>query len=179
MNNKGLMLAKEFFRSISSGSRTGELRFRNGDYAHITSKNLSTNMSGDIYTITVPLGFKETIKLEYDDDWKLIPLLQQDSGPLSDWDVVSAKFDDMAYYVEQIAAGKLRGYFYSATGEKMRATQETVKLAPYFQTMRMFSIMGPRNIEMFYKVELGADICTHGQIAGWNLIDFIEGDDDV
>jgi hypothetical protein len=174
------MLAKEFFRSISSGQRTGELRFRNGDYAYVTSKNLSTNMSGDIYTVTVPLGFKETIKLEYNDDWKLIPILQQGNGPLSDWDVVSAKFNDMAYYVEQVSAGKMKGYFYTALGEKLRATQDTVKTTEYFHTLRKFTIVGPsaRNyVVMYYTVDLCADVCVHGQVAGWNLIDFIEDDD--
>ena len=171
---EGLMLAKEFFRSISSGTRTGVLKFRNGEEAFIDSKCLRTNMVGNIYTVKIQLGFSDHIELKFDDDWKHLNL---QPGELSDWDVVSARFDDMAYKVEQIAEGKLKGYFYNTLGERLTANSDTVKLCTFYQTTRRFTIMGPKNIAMYYTAPLCSDVCEHGQLASWNLIDFIEETD--
>ena len=175
---EGLMLAKEFFGSISSGTHTGVVKFRNGDFAFINTKTLSTNLLGTIYTITVPKGFKESFKLEYNENWELLSKLEGNDKKLNDWDIVSAKFDDMAYIVEQVAEGKKKGYFYNALGEKIKATQDTVKLGIYYQTTRNFSIVNSKGITMYYKANLGSDVCNHSQVTNLNIIDFIEEEDD-
>ena len=166
------MLAKEFFRCISSGTRTGVVRFRNGLEAFIDTKTLRTNMAGDVYTIKVPLGFKEEIELSYDDFWTLVPNLEP--GKPSEWDVMSAYFDDMAWKVEQVACGKIKGFFYTTAGDRYIANQETLKLEPYYPTTRKFTIKGHGGVPMYYTVPLCSDICNHGQLASLNFIDFIE-----
>jgi hypothetical protein len=169
---KGLMLAKDFFRAIAAGAHTGVIKFRNEEEAFITSKEIIMNISGDKFTITVPQGKDEVIKLEYDEDWKMISQIPNSNS--SDWDATSAYFDDMFYLVERIASGEKRGYFYNAAGAKFKADKTTLKLLPNFKTVRKFSIIGPKNIEMYYTVDLASDICKHGQLAALNIIDFIE-----
>ena len=164
------MVAKDFFRAIASGAHTGVVKFRNGEEAFITSKEITMNISGDKFTLTIPQGEDDYLKLEYDEDWKMITQLPN----ASDWDAIEAFFDDMFYIVERIASGEKSGYFYNAAGAKIRADKTTLKLSPDFKTFRKFSVVGPKNIEMFFTVDLASDTCKHGQLAAFNIIDFIE-----
>lgn len=167
---KELMSADEFFRSISSGVRTGLLKFKNGDEVHVDNKNLSTNITGEIYTVKVPVGKAKTIDIQLTKHWTRIPNIEGED----DWKVVSAKFNDMAYLVEQIADGKLTGCFYNTLGEEIPANSNTVKLDKFYTTNRVFTILSPKGVEMVYRVHLASCICNHGQLASLNIIDFIE-----
>lgn len=161
------MLAKDFFRAIVSGAHIGVIKFRNGEEALITSDDIILNISGDKFIIKIP---QSDVRLEYNEDWKVLTQIPN----AEDWSAIAAYFDDMLYHVARVAAGAINGYFYNAKGEKIRATKTTVKLLPNYNTTRRFTVLGPNNLEMHYFVDILTDTCKHGQLAAFNIIDFIE-----
>ena len=180
-----LMLSEKFFRSILSGSHVGLLKFKNGEELELTSKNVASHFP-ETKHFSVYLNGNRAVsnpKVTYDENWEIINssfVMKEYGDGTSEYTVTYATFTDMAWIVEQVAKGNLRGDFYNTHGECMPANQDTVKLDDNFSTTRRFTLQTARaksGSMLFTAPGAFPDICKHGQLSEYNIIDFIKEED--
>ena len=178
-----LMLAETFFRAILSGSHVGLVRFKNGEELELNNHNVASHFPQTKHFSVYLNGHRavDNPKVTYNENWEIVNssfVMKDYEDGTSEYTVVSATFTDMAWIVEQISKGLLRGDFYNARGECLPANQETLTLDDKFITTHRFFLKTPtiKTGVLFTAPTQFPDICKHGQTSELNIIDFIKED---
>lgn len=165
------MLAEKFFEPIDDKLRIGLVKFKNGHEMFLDLLNVDLVPSG--YSISCSDN-RKPLDIQYGKDWKVIRTFPEQEHP-EDWSIVSAEFVDMGHIVEEVAAGRKSGYFYTAVGEKIRADKSSVFLEKsIIGETTGFTVKTDVRGFMYYRMPKLANMyCSHGQIPRYNIIDFI------